>query len=122
MGELEQALKGIKAGLNMESLSHIQDSRAHDREAVTTNVKRQVEHLARDKGVMGKVREQELIVVGAFYEISSGIVDFFHEVSGPAPARTASQGTVKAGNKDGLAFRRQPSHGVKSRFEPEDSK
>merc|ERR1712039_887043 len=83
--ELEQALKGIKAGLDVKSLQHIQDSRAHDREAVTTNVKRQVERLAADKGIMSKVRQQDLMVVGAFYEISSGIVDFFHEVSGPPP-------------------------------------
>merc|ERR1712039_996646 len=83
--ELEQALKGIKAGLDTKSLQCIQDSRAHDREAVTTNVKRQVERLSRDKGIMSKVRQQDLLVVGAFYEISSGIVDFFHEVSGPPP-------------------------------------
>jgi len=30
---------------------------------------------------MSKVRQQELMVVGGFYEISSGIVDFFHEVN-----------------------------------------
>jgi len=87
--ELEQALKSIKAGLDAGSLQHIQDPRAHDREAVTTNVKKQVERLARDKGIMSKVRQQELMVVGGFYEISSGIVDFFHEVnstnSAPSP-------------------------------------
>jgi len=79
--ELEQALKSIKAGLDAGILQHIQDPRAHDREAVTTNVKNQVERLARDKGIMSKVRQQELMVVGGFYEISSGIVDFFHEVN-----------------------------------------
>jgi len=113
--ELEQALKGIKAGLDVKSLQHIQDSRAHDREAVTTNVKRQVEKLARDKGIMSKVRQQDVMVVGAFYEISSGIVDFFHEVSGPAPAPTPTGASPTSGEP---AFSRKPSHGVKSRYEP----
>jgi len=79
--ELEQALKNIKAGLDAGSLQHILDPRALDREAVTTNVKQQVERLARDKRIMGKVRRRELLVVGGFYEISSGIVDFFHEIT-----------------------------------------
>jgi len=113
--ELEQALKSIKAGLDVKSLQHIQDSRAHDREAVTTNVTRQVEKLACDKGIMSKVRQQDLMVVGAFYEISSGIVDFFHEVSGPAPAQTPKGASPTSGE---LAFTRRPSHGVKSRYEP----
>jgi carbonic anhydrase len=115
--ELEQALKGIKAGLDVKSLQHIQDVRAHDREAVTTNVKRQVERLARDKGMMSKVRQQDLMVVGAFYEISSGIVDFFHEVSGPQPdCSPVSPGSPKTNE---MSFKRMPSHGVKSRYEPE---
>lgn len=102
--QLEQALKGIKAGLDQGRLVHLQDSRALDREAVTTNVKQQVERLARDKGCMTKVRKQDLMIVGAFYEISSGIVDFFHEVSGDEVADSP--------------FTRQPSHGVQSRFNP----
>jgi len=117
--ELEQALKGIKAGLDANSLQHIQDSRAHDREAVTTNVKRQVERLARDKGIMGKVRQQELMVVGGFYEISSGIVDFFHEVSCPTPSQTAAQNSATSAG-GAPSFRRMPSHGVKSRYDPEE--
>mmetsp|Transcript_17160 Transcript_17160/g.43670 ORF Transcript_17160/g.43670 Transcript_17160/m.43670 type:complete len:311 (+) Transcript_17160:76-1008(+) len=91
--ELEQTLKGIKAGLDAASgLQHMQDARAHDREAVTTNVRRQVEGLARDKGIMRRVRQQELMVVGAFYEISSGIVDFYHEFTGLAPPPVPKEG------------------------------
>jgi len=48
---------------------------------VVTNVKVQVEQMSRNQGIMAKVRSGELLVVGAFYEISSGIVDFFHEIS-----------------------------------------
>merc|ERR1712157_56251 len=64
---LEEALKGIK---------DLKDARALDREAVSCNVKRQVVTLCRDKLIMGKVRKEELLVVGGFYELSSGIVDF----------------------------------------------
>jgi len=78
---LGNLLAGLKQGLNEGDLKAIRDSKAHDREAVTTNVKRQVEKLTQDKGIMEQVKKGNLIIVGCFYEISSGIVDFFHEVS-----------------------------------------
>merc|ERR1712087_234096 len=65
---LEEALKGIKAGLDLEGLKNLKDARALDREALSCNVKRQVETLCRDKVIMGKVRKEELLVVGGFYE------------------------------------------------------
>jgi len=79
---LGRLLKGMRKGLDAADLARVQDVKAADREAVTTNVKAQVESLARDKGIMAKVQGGELMMFGAFYEISSGIVDFFHEVSG----------------------------------------
>merc|ERR1719203_930988 len=79
--ELEWTLKNIRAGLDAPALQRLQDPRALDREAVATNVKRQVERLQKDEGIMAKVRGGDLILVGAFYEISSGIVDFITEVS-----------------------------------------
>jgi carbonic anhydrase len=77
--ELSELLKSMKEGLegSNSGLAHIQDPRAHDREAVVTNVKRQLDRLSSDKGIMHRVVSKELIVVGAFYEISSGMVDFF---------------------------------------------
>lgn len=77
---LAKALTLIKAGLEEERLQSICDPRARDREAVVTNVRRQVERLANDDSISQKVRQGDLIVTGAFYEISSGIVDFFNEV------------------------------------------
>merc|ERR1712232_774868 len=71
----------LKEGLDEQRLSQVRDSRAHDREAVVTNVLRQVEGLTDDAHIMNQVRLGELIVIGAFYEISSGIVDFFFEVT-----------------------------------------
>lgn len=79
--QLAAALKGMKAGLNEDRLANVHDARAYDREAVVTNVRRQVERLCDDPAIMAKIQAQELIVCGCFYEISSGIVDFFMEVT-----------------------------------------
>jgi len=79
--ELANALYGLKQGLDNDRLSNISDARALDREAAVTNVRRQVEKLGLNKCIMSKVGSDELILVGAFYEISSGIVDFVMEVT-----------------------------------------
>jgi len=100
---LASVLKEIKSGL-APSMRHIQkmlDARARDREAVASNVANQVVRLAEDPKIMAKINEGKLKIVGAFYEISSGIVDFFHLVAKEEP---------------GVAFR--PSPGVQSRYNP----
>merc|ERR1719382_1930114 len=78
---LSEALKHIKAGLDENRLEHVHDAKAYDREAVATNVRRQVEQLSRNEAFAEKIRNGEIIVAGAFYEISSGIVDFFLDSS-----------------------------------------
>jgi len=78
--ELESTLRVIKEGLG-DSATFLSDSRARDREAVTVNVRQQVERLKQDAVVMAKVKSGDLMVTGAFYEISTGIVDFFQEVT-----------------------------------------
>merc|ERR1711870_113556 len=78
---LSEALKHIKSGLDEHRLAHVHDAKAYDREAVATNVRRQVEQLSRDEAFAAKIRNGEIIVAGAFYEISSGIVDFFLDSS-----------------------------------------
>jgi len=80
---LAQLVGSIKSGLDGNRLSMIYDQRARDREAVVVNVLHQIEMIRRDKAIMQSVADGELIVVGAFYEISSGIVDFFEEVAVP---------------------------------------
>eukprot|EP00932_Pfiesteria_piscicida_P002971 SRR837773.1289.p1 GENE.SRR837773.1289~~SRR837773.1289.p1 ORF type:complete len:333 (+),score=142.23 SRR837773.1289:75-1001(+) len=102
-------LNGLKKGLEGAHLSAVRDPKALDREAVTTNVKYQVEQLMKDEAIMKAVRAGELIIVGAYYEISSGIVDFFHEVSGSDVPATAS-----AAEPSGV--QRQPSRGVLTRY------
>jgi len=109
---LRELLTNLKSGLNVDKLTHVMDSRAHDREAVTANVRSQVERLTKDKSVMSKVRAGELMVLGAFYEMSSGIVDFFDEVSLEegelSPVKTQGNGNSPM---------RMPSRGVMSRFD-----
>merc|ERR1719464_2657754 len=65
---LGKLLKSLRCGLEAADLAKVQDTKAADREAVTTNVKAQVEELVRDKGIMQKVNAGELIMLGAFYE------------------------------------------------------
>mmetsp|Transcript_93087 Transcript_93087/g.249208 ORF Transcript_93087/g.249208 Transcript_93087/m.249208 type:complete len:335 (-) Transcript_93087:199-1203(-) len=89
--DLAKALLGIKSGLDEKRLSCIHDPRAHDREAVVCNVTNQVKQLAKDPCLMDLVNNDELTIVGGFYEISSGIVDFFHQVSVPGSPRLASR-------------------------------
>jgi len=78
---LSTILMDLKSGLEHERYQNLSDLRAHDREAVVTNVRRQIEKLTDDEGIMAKVLNGEVIIVGAFYEISSGIVDFPFSVS-----------------------------------------
>ena len=74
---LGHLLRSLKDGLHEERLTQINDHRACDREAVVTNVKVQVEALLMNGVVKSQVEKGELLVVGAFYEMSSGIVDFY---------------------------------------------
>ena len=98
---LATVLTNLKKG-GLDELPRIVDPRACDREAVALNVRHQITQLTEDKQLMAKVDEGRLIVVGAFYEISSGIVDFFMQVS-------------KKMSKTDL----KPAPGVQSRFHPD---
>ena len=84
-----------------EEVQKIADPRALDRECVVSNVRRQVTDIVKDPQLMESINSGNLIIVGAFYEISSGIVDFFMQVS-------------KFDGKD-----KKPSPGVQSRYFPE---
>lgn len=83
---LSQLLIAIKSGLDDDCLNMVYDRRARDRESVVANVRCQVGKLRNDEAIMASVEAGELIVLGGFYEISSGIVDFFNEVVPPSSA------------------------------------
>lgn len=60
----------------VRKLPKIRDPKARMREAVTANVRRHVALAKENPVVRAAVAKNELAVIGAFYEISSGQVDF----------------------------------------------
>ena len=78
---LKEWLSSMKNAMDTKGLDNIHDARARDREAVMSNVRTQLGQVSRSKLIQSKVRAGELLVVGAFYEISSGMVDFMDPVA-----------------------------------------
>jgi carbonic anhydrase len=62
---------------SVSKLPRIRDPKARMREAVIANVRRQVHELKQNPVVLEAVQNKETAVIGAYYEISSGAVDFF---------------------------------------------
>ncbi len=62
---------------SVSKLPRIRDPKARMREAVIANVRRQVHELKQNPVVLEAVQNKEVAVIGAYYEISSGAVDFF---------------------------------------------
>lgn len=75
--DLQVVLTNIKANLDVKELNLITDARSRDREAIILNTSNQVKKLQQNQLIASKVADGSLMVAGAFYEISSGIVDFF---------------------------------------------
>lgn len=61
---------------SLEKLPSIRDEKAKMREAVIANVRGQVQNLKRVKFIQDAIRTKKIAVIGAFYEITSGAVDF----------------------------------------------
>lgn len=62
---------------SVSNLPRIRDPKARMREAVIANVRRQVHALMQNPVIIEAVQKKEIAVIGAYYEISSGAVDFF---------------------------------------------
>jgi len=75
--DLQVVLQNIKSNLNIPELNAISDGRSRDREAIVLNTSNQVKKLQQNQVFAEKVQSGDLLICGAFYEISSGIVDFF---------------------------------------------
>ncbi|RYX86839.1 carbonic anhydrase [bacterium] len=60
----------------LKDIAPIQDRKAKMREAVILNVKQQRENLEQDEVIAEAIANGQIKVVGAFYEIGSGAVDF----------------------------------------------
>jgi carbonic anhydrase len=62
---------------SVANLPAIRDEKARMREAVIANVRRQVANLKRQPAIQAATMSNRIAVVGAYYEITSGAVDFF---------------------------------------------
>lgn len=62
---------------SVKTLPTIRDYKARMREAVIANVRQQVYSLRQDPVIAAAVQNQQIEVIGAYYELSSGAVDFF---------------------------------------------
>ena len=62
---------------SVSNLPRIRDYKARMREAVIANVRLQVHNLKQNQVVEEAIKKQQIAVIGAFYELSSGAVDFF---------------------------------------------
>ena len=65
----------------MHNLPKIRDSKARMREAVVANVRLQVHQLGQNPVIAEAVQNEQIAVIGAYYEISSGAVDFLETES-----------------------------------------
>ena len=61
---------------SLQKLPAIRDEKAKMREAVIANVRVQVQNLKKGKFIQDAIRSKKIAVIGAFYEITSGAVDF----------------------------------------------
>jgi len=61
----------------VSNLPKIRDGKARMREAVIANVRLQVHELKQNRTIIRAIERKQIEVVGAYYEISSGAVDFF---------------------------------------------
>ncbi len=63
----------------VRDLPHIHDKKARMREAVIANVRLQKAEVTKDPTVAAAIASGQIQVVGAFYEIGSGAVDFLED-------------------------------------------
>jgi carbonic anhydrase len=61
----------------VRNLPKIRDEKAKTREAVIANVRLQVNNLKQNQTIQAGIKRGQIGVVGAYYEITSGAVDFF---------------------------------------------
>ena len=65
----------------IHNLPKIRDFKARMREAVVANVRLQVHQLKQNSVIAEAVQNEQIAVIGAYYEISSGAVDFLETES-----------------------------------------
>jgi carbonic anhydrase len=76
---------------SISKITSIRDEKARMREAVIANVRQQVQNLKKVKFIQDAIASNRIAVIGAFYEITSGAVDFFET---DEELRIASRGEI----------------------------
>jgi carbonic anhydrase len=74
---------------SVEKIPKIRDEKAKLREAVVANVRQQVANIKKQPAIQAAIASNKIAVVGAFYEITSGAVDFFETDEDLRLAQTA---------------------------------
>jgi carbonic anhydrase len=74
---------------SVSKISKIRDEKAKLREAVVANVRQQVANIKKEPLIQKAIASNKINVVGAFYEITSGAVDFFETDEDLRIAQTA---------------------------------
>lgn len=62
---------------SVSKIPKLRDEKATMREAVVANVRQQVANIKKQPAIQAAIASSKITVVGAFYEITSGAVDFF---------------------------------------------
>ncbi len=62
---------------SVSKIPKIRDEKAKMREAVIANVRQQVKNVSKSASIQRAIAKDTIAVVGAYYEITSGAVDFF---------------------------------------------
>ncbi|MDQ3751174.1 MAG: carbonic anhydrase [Acidobacteriota bacterium] len=62
---------------SVSKIPKLRDEKAKMREAVVANVRQQVFNIKKQPAIQAAIASNKIAVVGAFYEITSGAVDFF---------------------------------------------
>lgn len=61
---------------SVSKIAAIRDEKAKMREAVIANVRQQVANIKKTPAIQAAIASKKIVVIGAFYEITSGAVDF----------------------------------------------
>ncbi len=70
---------------SLTQMPQMVDRKARMREAVIRNVRWQVQQLKKTPVIADALARKEIAVIGTFYEISSGAVDFIEDIESPEP-------------------------------------
>jgi carbonic anhydrase len=97
---LRNMLFNMKDGLAYcsETLDDMKDAKARDRESVFANAIAQVDKIKASPDMGPKVARGEIVVVAAFYEITSGIVDFVDLSSPPGVTSLVTKSSARKYN------------------------